>query len=1228
MTVALSSLRVTADMDSSGYARGAEAIASANARMAASGQLAGAALAQADATAGRTGGTLVSLSKSYIDGYSSVARFSQQVAQLQNQMEIGNTSAARAALTYTGLVNKFNLYADATKIAAGGNRDFAAVIDQVNSKAAIQIEILARAATAQKNLAQAQQTQGGINSRLGIGQGTLSARDSASVFQAQFAAQDAETARLRAAQAGAAFSDELDGRLIAGTGKAARDSASVFQEEMGKLDQIAHLRALQTGQAFSDDLNSRMIAGVAKSAKDAAAVFQEQFDQLDQIAKLKAQQVAETTQQGLSDSFGMGNTSKSAQASAAVFQAADQQAKAIDNLKTKYLPLYGIQQQYLAQLGEIRSAGPEVFKTESDRAGAIQRTKDAFAAQVVATKSATEATSGFGGAAGLGSTQAMALFAALRHMFDATAAGIPVSRVLLMEMGNLSYGLSGAGGIMGALSAVFQKAWSYVTPLTAAFAAMAVTVGTAVTALISFQNAQTNVDRLLSGAGRASGASTGDINAISQTQANGLSIAAARDLGAALASTGKVGVESIGRIVSLGHDFEKVYGINGPAAADLLAKAFADPVKGADELNQRLGFLDARTKLLIDSLVAQGNRQQAVNVLTEAMAPSIAKASDVTSGWARAWDSLARNVSNAYNNIGQAIDRGLGGAGGKSIAQQIQDLQAARAALQATQSSPTFAGISVDPNGALGKTIGLSAQQDIDALNVKIGELTAKMDAFNAAAGDARLKQRSLEIDGLARAMLPGIEAHRKAEDAVKSLSEAFANPALQKYVSLVGVDLVQALARLQGAEQAAAGADPIKNQIAGMQAQVKALDDRTIATRAAQAAAAEARNQSLDPNAGSQEERAQKQALAAKIAAGGQTALDSTERQRISTLGQLASVDDVVHAKQLELNNLARDGITFTDAQTKSILAMTRAQEEGTRLQEKVTLGIATELELRQQLGREQAAFVSRSRTTPLTEQDLATYRIAAQKKYESQSDQNSIAGSQLPQLKQMELDSASLRKELDTLSTTSLNNVTSNLADIATGAVTASAGFKNLGLQVIRSLDEMLIKMLIVAPIAKGLQSVFGGFLGGTGTVANGGITLGTPLGPTPFNANGNAFDGSNVIPFARGGAFTNSIVNMPTPFRFANGGALANGVMGEAGPEAIVPLKRGSDGKLGIASSSGGGAVISFGDIHISVPEGTNPTDAAAIARSVKQTMVQVAQEQIFLATRQRGALNRAA
>lgn len=62
---------------------------------------------------------------------------------------------------------------------------------------------------------------------------------------------------------------------------------------------------------------------------------------------------------------------------------------------------------------------------------------------------------------------------------------------------------------------------------------------------------------------------------------------------------------------------------------------------------------------------------------------------------------------------------------------------------------------------------------------------------------------------------------------------------------------------------------------------------------------------------------------------------------------------------------------------------------------------------------------------------------------------------------------------------------------------------------------------------------------------------------------SANGSAFGLGGVRLFADGG-----VLNGPTPFTY-NGGQNA-GVAGEAGPEAIMPLRRGADGKLGVGSA----------------------------------------------------------
>ena len=81
---------------------------------------------------------------------------------------------------------------------------------------------------------------------------------------------------------------------------------------------------------------------------------------------------------------------------------------------------------------------------------------------------------------------------------------------------------------------------------------------------------------------------------------------------------------------------------------------------------------------------------------------------------------------------------------------------------------------------------------------------------------------------------------------------------------------------------------------------------------------------------------------------------------------------------------------------------------------------------------------------------------------------------------------------------------------------------------------------------------------------------------LSPFPFfdkitggSANGNAFAKNGIVPYRNGG-----VVGSPTMFKY---GGSNLGIMGEAGPEAILPLQRGKGGKLGVQSSGGVGNIV---------------------------------------------------
>jgi TP901 family phage tail tape measure protein/lambda family phage tail tape measure protein len=148
--------------------------------------------------------------------------------------------------------------------------------------------------------------------------------------------------------------------------------------------------------------------------------------------------------------------------------------------------------------------------------------------------------------------------------------------------------------------------------------------------------------------------------------------------------------------------------------------------------------------------------------------------------------------------------------------------------------------------------------------------------------------------------------------------------------------------------------------------------------------------------------------------------------------------------------------------------------------------------------------------------------------------------------------------------------------------------------------SFKAMLDRMVAEALAAQLAAKLFGDF-GNTGSI--GGIfgsilpaIFGGGKGPTqpagiPY-AKGGAFYGGNVIPFAHGG-----VVASKTLFPTARG----MGMMGESGPEAIMPLKRLPGGALGVRASGAGAVVVNINISGITDARGIREAAANTAARA---------------------------
>jgi lambda family phage tail tape measure protein len=179
-----------------------------------------------------------------------------------------------------------------------------------------------------------------------------------------------------------------------------------------------------------------------------------------------------------------------------------------------------------------------------------------------------------------------------------------------------------------------------------------------------------------------------------------------------------------------------------------------------------------------------------------------------------------------------------------------------------------------------------------------------------------------------------------------------------------------------------------------------------------------------------------------------------------------------------------------------------------------------------------------------------------------------------------------ATLKKEIADL--TSISNIAITSAEgignafaqsfqgLIDGSMTAKEAlgsfFKSVAdmfLEMAAQIIAKQITMIILQTILKALGAVGGIQSAGSsaGSAAFGGS--GPTFNPGAFSmpklaANGATF-ANGIAKFASGG-----IVSSPTLFKFADGGTTRTGLMGEAGPEAIMPLKRGADGSLGVQAN----------------------------------------------------------
>ncbi len=307
---------------------------------------------------------------------------------------------------------------------------------------------------------------------------------------------------------------------------------------------------------------------------------------------------------------------------------------------------------------------------------------------------------------------------------------------------------------------------------------------------------------------------------------------------------------------------------------------------------------------------------------------------------------------------------------------------------------------------------------------------------------------------------------------------------------------------------------------------------------------------------------------------------------------------------KRLQAENIALAGITekrLTDNKALSDavqeIGLSRDQLEALtqqRLKDKLAIedqAIATA----KLTGANQASLDLMAINADALRQEIALRQQSADKLRQLREDPAAGSKQALDDYVQRAKDVGTSTKDLVS---NQLNGLEDQLANFfVTGKADWKSFFQSIAIEatkinIVRPLLAQLSQVESAAGSGGGFLSLIAKFAGLFGGGSTSGGFSGAGIGSDAISAKGNAFNQfGRITAFAKGDIF-----DSPTLFKFAKG----TGVMGEAGPEAIMPLRRGADGKLGIAAKSGG-------DMKVTVVNNTRAEFGNVTQRWVSQDQV---------------------
>lgn len=393
----------------------------------------------------------------------------------------------------------------------------------------------------------------------------------------------------------------------------------------------------------------------------------------------------------------------------------------LDALRAKYNPLFAVITNYKSAVADIREAHRVGAISADEMTAALTRQRRAALGTIDAIK---------GGANDNGPGAQFRRQNLTYQLFDVGQSlygGINPAMIAAQQGPQILQLYAGQGGINAALkdfSSLASGAARFITPITVGVAGLTTALAIGGKAWGDYLSSTKEVQTAAAGLGRAVAGTQASMEASARAGASnaGISVSAARSMEAAFLQTGKIGSDNFQKLISISKDFGVTIGTDTDAAGQALAQMFADPERAAQQLYQQYGLIDAATARQATNLARQNRQSEAQAVLLDALPGKLASATEATTAFGRAWDTVATASSNAWDWIGRTVDKAVSGP----------DLETQRAMAQ------------VRLKNAQGSLFGWgvsSAQAQVDDLDAQIKKRDADAAARQKAANDIRLSQ-------------------------------------------------------------------------------------------------------------------------------------------------------------------------------------------------------------------------------------------------------------------------------------------------------------------------------------------------------------------------------------------------------------------------------------------------------------------------------------------------------